>query len=1240
MPAGFLRSVVQYFSPHPRARKNRAPGRSRLPLRAEQFETRSLLSAVSFSGGALEFTADAGETDDVSVSAPDVDTLRIDVANGDAIVLDSAIAADPAFTLSNADATLEINVGAGGITLTEANFLLGDAADTLTFASFAAGVNISADGGSGNDIIDASALSQSVVLVGGTGEDRLTGGDGNDALIGGSGDDELRGGGGDDNLIGGGQIEVTVTNLQAADGALLTPFVLATQNDTYDFFNVGSAASGTLERLAEDGTTGPRIAAALGSGGVNEAVATPGGPLAPGESRTVSLRADSLNSLTQFLSFASMVIPSNDAFIGNDNPQEIPLFDGDGNLIERVGGGAYFITGDDVYDAGTEVNDEIPANTAALAQAAPNTGVTENGVIARHPGFQGSDRLGGAVGNILTARPNADFTAGNPNIASIEITSSDGNDTLIGGSGNDTIVGGDGNDTLIGGFGDDDLQGGDGDDTLVGGGQIEITVTNLQTTDGALLTPFFLATTDGVYDFFDVGSAASASLESLAEDGATGGRITAALNSGGVNEALATPGGPLAPGDVRTVTFYATSTNNLTRYLSFASMVIPSNDAFIGNDSPLEIDLFDANGNLIQRVGDGAFVITGDDVYDAGTEVNDEIPANTAALAQAAPNTGVTENGVITQHPGFQGSVRLGGAVGNILTARPNADFTDGNPDVASIQVGTTVDGNDTLDGGAGNDTLDGTEGDDILTGGPGDDTIIGGIGHDTVVVTGARGDYVVDGLTQISDTVINRDGVDSLDSVGVARFSDGSSVLVEATPDGVVTTTSPIAFTFTFGEDVTGFESSDVSVVNGSVANVTAINPRTYIVDVIPFNAGAVQVSIAAAVASSGDGFGNLAEAVQVTSNVGVPVINALGRFPGVRPTISWDAVTGAGSYEVWIARVAPGTSRILIGESIVTTNEFTPSTDLTAALYRVWVRSQGGDWSAPIDFEVQPTLIGPVTPTFSQRPEFAWDAVAGATGYQLFIRTQDASFGNGGDLVINNIPASQTTFTVGQDLPAGAIRWWVRASNSFGNTGWSNVGLTDVTARAVVLQASASTIVWSDVVGAGRYILHVEDAGGNVVIREDRVLDTSFSAANALAAGSYRAWVKAIDAVSDAFNSAPWSFRFDFTVAAQDDGGLLPEFSSVADDVLLTVVATDRADAGHRVAAAKSFPANSADAVPAAGPEVVDHAAEQTGAVPVAGVAPGSNADTALTNAEDADFIDVLLSDSLRLAWGADLI
>jgi len=60
-----------------------------------------------------------------------------------------------------------------------------------------------------------------------------------------------------------------------------------------------------------------------------------------------------------------------------------PLFDDTGAFIAE----SFFVAGDEVLDAGTEVNDEIPANTAFFGQAAPNTGVDENGNI----GTLGSD---------------------------------------------------------------------------------------------------------------------------------------------------------------------------------------------------------------------------------------------------------------------------------------------------------------------------------------------------------------------------------------------------------------------------------------------------------------------------------------------------------------------------------------------------------------------------------------------------------------------------------------------------------------------------------------------------------------------------------------------------------------------------------------------------------------------------------------------------------------------------------
>ena len=187
-------------------------------------------------------------------------------------------------------------------------------------------------------------------------------------------------------------IRVTVTNDGPEGGTFLTPTWVAIQDGNFDVYNAGEAAAGYLEALAEDGTTDPISNAFAGSGAVGQDGVVTGpdglaaGPLDPGESGSIVLTVDPRQS--QFLSYASMVIPSNDAFIASpDDPQGIRIFDDDGNFV----GGGDQATGADVLDAGTEVNTEDDA--AFLNQTAPNTGVDEGGVVSLHPGFIGSEGL-------------------------------------------------------------------------------------------------------------------------------------------------------------------------------------------------------------------------------------------------------------------------------------------------------------------------------------------------------------------------------------------------------------------------------------------------------------------------------------------------------------------------------------------------------------------------------------------------------------------------------------------------------------------------------------------------------------------------------------------------------------------------------------------------------------------------------------------------------------------------------
>ncbi|MBX3096441.1 MAG: spondin domain-containing protein [Fimbriimonadaceae bacterium] len=206
-------------------------------------------------------------------------------------------------------------------------------------------------------------------------------------------------------------VEVRITNLSPMDGTFLTPMWFGFHNGNFDLFSDGGSASMGLERIAEDGDAMPLasefMASGFGSiGGLLNGV----GPIVPGATTSKTVSLDLMDMKSHYFTFASMVIPSNDAFIGNENSQAHRIIS-DANVFV---GADFVVLGSRVRDAGTEVNDEIPANTAFLGQMSPNTGVDENGVVHFHPGF-----IPG--GNILTAFPGADFTRPDYQVARISV---------------------------------------------------------------------------------------------------------------------------------------------------------------------------------------------------------------------------------------------------------------------------------------------------------------------------------------------------------------------------------------------------------------------------------------------------------------------------------------------------------------------------------------------------------------------------------------------------------------------------------------------------------------------------------------------------------------------------------------------------------------------------------------------------------------------------------------------------
>ncbi|MEM8820890.1 MAG: spondin domain-containing protein [Pseudomonadota bacterium] len=371
--------------------------------------------------------------------------------------------------------------GGGGSDVTDG----GEGIDTADFSDIGVSVDVSLAEGEGEYFVNGNQIVDTLTnfenLTGSVNDDRLEGDDGDNLLAGGDGADLLLGGAGADVLRGdalgsGEAITVTVTNTLGEGGTFLTPVWFGFHDgENFDLFDLGSAASLGLERLAEDGSVegvAAEFSAQAGDGGVDATVVggdgVPG-PIDPGESASFSINVDPGQVGNGFFTWATMVIPSNDAFLAvPDDALADPIFDDLGNFIGPVTIQRF---GSDVLDAGTELNTEEDA--AFLNQTARDQGTAEGGFVAAAPGFNGSvGNPGGTPVNILggTTAPGAvidpvegDFTRNDGGEQLLEIVIdriAGADDTLNGGAGDDILEGGGGTDTFV--FDD-----GTGDDTVV-----------------------------------------------------------------------------------------------------------------------------------------------------------------------------------------------------------------------------------------------------------------------------------------------------------------------------------------------------------------------------------------------------------------------------------------------------------------------------------------------------------------------------------------------------------------------------------------------------------------------------------------------------------------------------------------------------------------------------------------------------------------------------------------------------
>ncbi|MEM8506002.1 MAG: spondin domain-containing protein [Cyanobacteria bacterium P01_D01_bin.1] len=422
------------------------------------------------------------------------------------------------------------------------------------------------------------------------------------------------------------QVIVSIENLAPENGTALTPLWVSFHNGEFDTYDPGAAVSVGLERLAEDGNATILGEEFVADGNGQTAGLVGNAPILPGAIASEEFTLDSSLGNANYFSYASMILPSNDFFVSNGDPLAHEIFDENGDFV----GTEFFIVGSDVLDAGTEENDEREESTAFFGQSAPNTGVTEE-VVREATGFIPVEQGGNILADERFA--NADFTADGYEIARVVVTEEDGT--------------------------------------------VTVSIENLAPDAGTNLTPLWVGFHNGEFDLYDRGEPVSVGLERLAEDG-NAAVLGEEFETSGSGQAEGTVGAaPIAPGATVTQTFSLDALQGNADYFSYASMILPSNDFFVANGDPLAHRIFDEAGNFV-----GAdFVITGSEVLDAGTEVSDEIPENTAFFGQEAPDTGVIE-GVVQPATGFIPN-------GRILSAEQFAagDFTAEGYQVARVEV-------------------------------------------------------------------------------------------------------------------------------------------------------------------------------------------------------------------------------------------------------------------------------------------------------------------------------------------------------------------------------------------------------------------------------------------------------------------------------------------------------------------------------------------------------------------------
>ena len=766
---------------------------------------------VSIDGSTITFTG----LEPVLVSQ--ITTFAFVTPNAvDAIVIDSPAAGQNRVSGTSGGVTFESLIFSNIAIFTldaETNDVDSTSADSITFTAdlLAAGLTaMSVNGGLGNDLIDASAVTTlGVSLNGGSGDDTLVTGSGNDSIDGGIGIDTVRQTADGtqtltaDTLLTGNGTD-TLSGIERAD------LIGGAGNDTISV--AGFTGQATLSGLGGDDTlTGGAGNDSLDGGlGSDTVLETGAAGYVLTTSQLTGFGTDSLTSIenANLTGDASANTINASGFAGTATT----LSGGAGNDTITGSSGQDSIDGGDDDDtlSGAAGNDTISggAGNDLLLGGSGNDMLTGDAGNDTVDGGSGSDQMNGEGGtDVVQASGSLNYTATDSQIsdgtdidtyfefeflsiigdsAANNIDASAvtiptmldggfGNDTITGGSGNDTILGNQGRDLINGGAGDDNINGGADDDTLTGGAGTDtlsvtanttLTIGANQTTgngtdtfsefEGAVLTGGVgnnrLDASGATFDVTLFGlSGDDTLLGGAGDDSLDGGEGTDAAEITGNNIVL-TDTSPLGGGSDTT-----TSVESLQLVASGAGSTIDASAYTLG-----PVTIVGSGGDDTLRGGSGDDLIIaggGDDLVEGGAG-NDNLMGN------SGDDTISGGDGIDVISGGNGQDLLIGDAGTDVLRGGGGADTLRGGADDDTLFGDAGADtifgdeGTDQLFGGAGDDGLNGGSGDDIVNGNSGNDTLLGSSGRDTLL-GGAGRDILIGG--DDDDTVRGQGGADTM---------------------------------------------------------------------------------------------------------------------------------------------------------------------------------------------------------------------------------------------------------------------------------------------------------------------------------------------------------------------------------------------------------------------------------------------------------------------------------------------